>query len=302
MRKSLAITVLCSLLPIFLSAESIEDKLQSMGESYAKGYITPFVTAMGIHLNTGLYGTAKTLKPLRFGLTLNSGFVFVPSDGKTFTANSPDLGVPGESWTPESTESATCWGKNGATFVESTTGTTYTLPKGAELSTVPMMMPQFQLGLPYGNEVTLRYLPKLDVSKDVGEVGFWGVGLKHDIDRHIPLCPVSLAVQGVYQKFELGDILDIDDWAVNAEVSKTFLFVTPYAGVQYENTKMHVEYDINATQPEMFGPDKVKFDVTGDNQLRGTVGVRFRTLIFNLNLDYSICEYPVFNLGFGVSI
>jgi hypothetical protein len=311
MKKALLISMLCMMLPMFLFAESIEEKLQAFGKENGKEYIQPFCTALGTDLNTGLYGTAKTLGTLHFGITINTSFASVPSEDKTFTAKRPDIEDPlnpGEQiylYNEPTVKSATCFGETGGTFTStSDTGNDLILPDGANTPVVPFAMPQVSLGLPFGNEIMLRWLPQYEISSDIGKIGFFGIGLKHDIDQYIPLCPVSLAAQAVYQQMKLGDIVKIKDFALNAEVSKTFLMLTLYGGLQYEHTTLHAAYTIpEATYGDVTTPaTKIAFDIDGDNSFRGTAGLRLRLLIFNINLDYSLSKYPVFNLGLGASI
>jgi hypothetical protein len=169
------------------------------------------------------------------------------------------------------------------------------------------MVPQFHLGLPAGNELMIRGFPKYEISKDVGDVGFWGVGLKHSISQYIPLVPIDIAVQGVYQSLYVGDIIELSNLAFNAEISKRLLVWTLYGGLGFEQTKLKTEYeteimvyneDSNAFVSE---PLDIDFEIEGDNNFRTTFGIRYSLILLKLYADYTISKYSVFNVGIGIS-
>jgi hypothetical protein len=71
-------------------------------------------------------------------------------------------------------------------------------------------MAQVGLGLPFGTDVSVRYLPTLNLGGE-GNVGLWGVGLKHSISQWIPavkrLPVIDITAQGGYTKLSLGSSL-----------------------------------------------------------------------------------------------
>ena len=180
------------------------------------------------------------------------------------------------------------------------------LPNGANLPAVPLMVPQFNVGLPAGNELMIRGFPKYELSKDVGDVGFWGVGLKHSISQYIPLVPIDIAVQGVYQSLYVGDIIELSNLAFNAEISKKLLMWTLYGGLGYEQTKLKAEYETeimvyDGVDSFESQPLDIDFEIDGDNNFRTTFGIRYSLLLLKLNVDYTISKYNVFNAGIGIS-
>ncbi|MCB5230833.1 MAG: DUF6588 family protein [Candidatus Cloacimonas sp.] len=281
-------------------AQNVQDNLQQMAAENGKGYMKPFVTAFGTNLNTGLYNTAavakpSVLRPVRFGIHFNTMLAFVPEVDRTFDAAFPsDIfeSVPVEA--PETIETATVFGKEGGKFMGERI-----LPNGINLKAVPLIVPQAKVSLPLGNELMLRFMPPVDMG-DFGELNFWGVGLKHSIDQYIPLFPVHLAVQGAYQQFSAGDIVEVTSWAANAQVSKTLLMLTVYGGIGIEGSSLKADYEYQPIPG--VDPIPVKFEIDGDNDFRMTAGVRWALLPFiHVNADYSIAKYQVLNLGFGLS-
>ncbi len=315
------------LLIIFVTSifADVQKKLEQFGKDNGIMYVEPLVTAFGTTMNTGLFNTAKVLKPFAFGLNVNMMAAFVPKEDNTFTAIRPDLFIVNPIDTTqviylyedEELESATIFGEDGTTFEhnpfldtiigeEDAAQLDIPLPNGANLPAVPFLMPQFNLGLPFGNEIMIRGFPKVEINKDIGDLGFWGVGLKHSVSQYIPLIPIDIAVQAAYQNLYVGDLLTFSNFNANLEVSKKLLMWTLYTGVGYDKTNVTAEYDytykiVNQENEIEEVEQKIKFDVDGENEVRATAGIRYSLLLLKLYADYTISKYSVFNAGIGIS-
>ncbi|MCD4818576.1 MAG: hypothetical protein K8S23_07775 [Candidatus Cloacimonetes bacterium] len=302
-------------------AESLDEKMERFGKENGKMYLQPLVTAFGANLNSGFYNTAKVIKPFRFGVFFNTMAAFIPNSAKTFQAVRPDLivnidGTDYYVYQPEEVESATVFGDQGGDFTINnsipeeinTNGMEINLPNGAELPLVPLITPQFHFGLPAGNELMFRFFPKTEVNKNLGEVSFLGAGIKHSLNKSLlKLIPIDLAVQMVYQSLKVGDLIDVTSVAMNAQISKKLLMWTIYGGLGYENTKLKIEYqteqmiynaNINGFESTQIDID---FEIDGENDFRATAGIRYSMLMVKFYADYSLCKYPVTNVGFGVA-
>lgn len=316
MKKIILISVISVLFTTAIWGVSLTQKLEEFGKENGKSYIKPWVTSFGTSLNTGLYQSAKVLPPFLFGVTLNSMLAFVPDEDKTFTAYSPTLeynGTTYELYNEAELETATVFGDKGATFTINDalpdeidmSGLDLKLPNGGNLSAVPLLVPQVQVGLPAGNEVLLRIFPKVEINQDLGEISFWGAGLKHSISQYIPLVPIDLAVQGVYQQMQVGDIIKISSMAFNAQISKKLLMWTLYGGLGYEKSSMNVKYDGTVYQVDndilQEIPEKFEFDIDGENEFRMTAGIRYSIAILKFYADYTLSKYSVLNFGLGLS-
>ena len=220
MKKIKIIMVFLIINFMFLSAgETIQQKLEKFGEENGKGYIQPLVTAFGSNLNSGLFNTAKVLKPYRFGMMFNAQLCFFPKEAETFLAKPPTIYVPNTTvpvYNDEVIESATVFGEKGGSFTLNeelanypeidTTLFILDLPNGAqnktELPFIPLAIPQVNFGLPYGNEIMFRYLPAIELNEQMGSLTFWGLGLKHSIDQYLlGVIPLDLAAQIAFQQF-----------------------------------------------------------------------------------------------------
>jgi len=169
-----------------------------------------------------------------------------------------------------------------------------------DLKTVPFPFPilQASVGLPMGIEPSIRIIPKFkipgDIGEAIGEISAFGGGLKLDVDRWIPIpmFPLDIAVQGYYQKMEIGDLLSADSTAFNLMVSKTILMLTPYIGVGKESSKFTASYT-------MEDGTKIKFDLEGKDDMRYTAGLNIKIAVLSINAEYSMGEYNAAGIGVG---
>ncbi|MCK4357534.1 MAG: hypothetical protein KAW92_02085, partial [Candidatus Cloacimonetes bacterium] len=109
---------------------------------------------------------------------------------------------------------------------------------------------------------------------------------------------------GTYQQFKLGDIITSNSTFFNAQVSKGLVVVpiTLYGGFGFESTELTAEYEY--TYQTLLGEEteSVKYNIKGDNEFRGTVGLRYKLLIIDICADYSLGKYPVARVGLGFSL
>jgi hypothetical protein len=182
------------------------------------------------------------------------------------------------------------------------------LPPGYDLGSlgVPLPMPQFNLGLPFGLEFMLRYVPTITAG-DYGKFNYAGFGLRYSIDQWIPACPVDIAVHFMTQKMNFKskddkDIFTASGNAFGAEVSKRLFILTVFGGFQLENSTLtladfqgyNAELGQNVTIPG--------FEVKGSNKSRFTVGARLLLLFINVHAEYSIATNPVIAIGAGITL
>ncbi len=308
MKKLTLIVLFITVFTLMFAETSITEKLQQFGEVNGKMYVQPFTNAFGVGLNSGLYQTAKVLSPFHFGLNFSIQIITIPDEDKTFMAQRPDIEYMGQYLYQEETiENSTCFGKpEGGTFHANPLipGTNdLILPGGADLAAVPFATPQFNLGLPFGNEILLKYFPSREISPEIGSLDFFAIGLKHSISQYIPLIPIDIAVQGVYQKLSLGDIVELKTTDINLQVSKKLLMLTFYGGLNLESAKLSADYTTTQVIPGTTETEEIKvaFDSESDVNFRANIGMRFRILILNTFVDYNICKYPTICAGLGLS-
>lgn len=185
-------------------------------------YFRPFGESFAIGLGQNWYNTAAPLKLLRFNAQFGASIVRIPTELQTFDPTA--LGM--NNLRPLGNSAPTIFGPddNGPSYVLSTTDPTNPanripidtiagLTQGLGLNFNAAPFAQLNIGLIKGTELSVRFVPTLDLASLGGGVdgkfGLWGVGVKHDIKQWIPVInklPFSLSGYFNYTKlsFELG--------------------------------------------------------------------------------------------------
>jgi len=271
--KKLSLSTLGLCLMVSLFAATLVENIEQLSEQNAKGYLQPFVDTIGTGLNSGLYNSAKVLKPFTPNVRIGFTMVSIPDEDKTFTAI-------------DGTKTATIFGKTGATGG---------YPNGTNISTVSFPHMSVSLGLPLGNEIMIRGLPKMKNLPDaIGEISFWGVGLKHSLDQYLTdFFPIDISVQGVFQQLSAGDKVTVTTQSYNIQAGKKVLMLTVYGGVAYEKANLKVDFI-------PLDENKMTLDLDAENEMKVTLGLRYSILLFDAYADYNIAKYPAINMGVGV--
>ncbi|MDO8549883.1 MAG: hypothetical protein Q7S39_07020 [Ignavibacteria bacterium] len=282
-----------SLLVIFLFLESpifaqVEDRFGFFTESEITEYARPFGTSLGMAFNSASYHTAKVADFFGFAISLKGMYIFVPDDDLTFTPSLPS-GYNADQKT------ATVYGNEGVSYYGPQGYIVY--PPGIDRSSLPVVLPQIS-GSFMGTEVMLRYLPSISLSNDE-DLSMFGIGLKHSISRYIPLSPVDISVQFLYNNLEITGVMDISAIAFNAHASRSFGLFTLYGGLQYESSTFDLQYIF--TDPSNLDPlkkgEEIKVSIDGDNNFRGTLGGSLKLAVIVLNIDYSLGAQSVLSGG-----
>ena len=181
---------------------------------------------------------------------------------------------------------------------------------GIAFDALPFVMPQVSVGLIKKTEVMLRFMPKVKVNDDIGKAGFIGIGIKHNLDQWlpIPLFPIDISAQYVWQSLTIGDLLKSSHSAFSIMASKKIgigVTITPYIGMGFESSTLDVKYKVENPDGNLMLPadgTEIDFSLDGENSFRMTGGVRIGLPLITLNADYSIGEYNTYSLGLGFSL
>lgn len=315
-----AITLVTLMLTIGFAASSPTELIQQIGEQVLAGYTKPLVSSFGAALNSGLFHSAKSHKPGGFDLKLVGMYIPIPDAGKTYHYRVPGLTVNTSTMQLDTVwfqgTANTVFGDTFPTIVyqgQDTIAIPPVLPKGTGFSFFPFAMPQLSVGLFYGSEVTVRYIPTFKIPGLDEEVGFFGVGLKEDITQ-LPVVvlknlPLNIAIQGAYQSLKVGSIVTSSALNFNVHASKTFSVITPYLGVGWEDAKLQFKYSFTYQEPDPNNPAQtvtktVNIDKTipSDNKIRLVAGFTLNLGPLLLNAAYNLANYSVISGGLGISI
>lgn len=294
-------------------------------------YMSPLFKGIGIGLNSGWHNTAKTKSFLRFDLRFTGTLATVPSEDKSYNTNTLGLATikPAQ-------------GSNGigSTFVGAETpgakmeiyangnptGETFNLPAGTkEWNTVPSAQIQATIGLPKNIDITLRYLPTINLGSDVGEINIYGAGAKIEVlplimGKKDKLIPFDVAVAFGFTKTNYDLDLDVNNgkykdqklevslngFNTEAIISKKILFFTPFASVGYVSTKSSLNalgsYDFQTAGGTAKFTNPVSISHNDISAMKASLGFQLNLAFLRVYGSYTQSKYSYFNGGIGFGI
>ncbi len=286
MKKALLLLIL-TFLSVRPAFSQIEDRLAQLGEDNVSDYIRPFVTTLGTAMNSNGYYSADISTMLSLSVSFRGMYIIIPDDQKNFT---PTLSEAGYDATKQT---ATVYGDKGAAYAGPQGY--IVMPPGINQSFVPVAYPQISASL-LGTQVILRYLPPTQIA-DNNDLSIFGFGVAHSISQYIPLFPLDLAVQFLYNRVEVSDIMKLNNVAFNVHASKNIGPLIPYIGLQWERSTLDLNYTIKGESPGLATNTTISASVEGDNNFRATVGAALKLAVIVLNADFSISAQPVVSGG-----
>jgi hypothetical protein len=172
---------------------------------------------------------------------------------------------------------------------------------------VPLAAPQLTIGTIFGTQFTFRYLPQVKISDEIGKTKYFGWGIQHNPAVWFPEeFPLDLSVSFFHQSIKAGSIFEASATAFGVNASKRlgwgFLNVTPYAGFMLEKSSMTFTYDYFLDTPTGQIPQRIVFDLVGENKSRLTLGLSIKLLIVNVNADYNIGQFNSYSAGVMIII
>ncbi|MFA6261786.1 MAG: DUF6588 family protein [Bacteroidia bacterium] len=253
-------------------------------------YMGPMMKSFGAGLNGGWFQTAKPHGIGGFDLTFSGNLAFAPDADKIYDVATLGLNKL-RLKSGESSEAPTVFGSGDGPTVElvekspftgnDTPLTSFVLPPGAGLTFFPVPTMQFQVGVGFGTELGIRYLPTIKAG-DIS-IGLFGFAVKHDFKQWIPgikEMPFDLSAMFGYTSLDAefafgknGLQPDADTnvykpaglpafdnqkivftgsaWTINVLISKKLGPLTPYLGLGYQhsNVSLALKGDYPITGP-----------------------------------------------------
>jgi hypothetical protein len=321
-----------------LNFDEIIKAQKNDAEVLLRSYMSPAFKAFSAGLNTGWYNTGKTHSLGRPDLTFTVNTVLIPSSDRTMDLGS--LGLQSVTYTQSSTP--TFAGKSSLTPAQlnvmakhsltqqDTAIASFTMPKGTGLGFLPVPVAQLGIGVPFGTDLIVRYIPTLTLGD--GSIGLFGVGVKHDIKQWIPgisALPFDWSVLFGYTSLNASyrpepktgssSIFNDQEMTFNVSgynlttiVSKKLSVLTVYGGLGYDAASTTLK--VNGTFPVVrsYNPDgtpkpetvvnPVDVSINTSNGAKITAGFRLRFLVFTFHADYTLAKYPIATAGLGLSL
>ena len=308
--------------------QEILDNLGVLAEENAQFYMAPLVNGLGFTLNSGFHQTADTHQFLGFDLGVRFMAALPPSSAEYFQPVIPGSvtyqGVAydqpyeavGDPLTPTAVgdgDGLVLQPRPGGAFYQALVGLgldpneyQVQFPAGAGIPAVPFVVLQGSVGVGFGTDVTLRYLPSYDVHEDVGTVSAFGYGIKHSLTSWLPAAPmVDVAVTAGWQDLTIGEYLDASAMNYGIIASVQTGPVTLYGIGRREQATVDVSYTIeNASDNPALPVDGLEIAFRNElpSQTRLAAGATLRLIGIELSAEYSFADYNTLAAKAGFSI
>tara|TARA_B100001057_G_scaffold501278_1_gene623101 strand:- start:14198 stop:15166 length:969 start_codon:yes stop_codon:yes gene_type:complete len=280
-------------------------------EIMLEGYMSPFGSAIGFGLNGGWYNTAKPHNVGGFDITAGLHIISIPNSAQSYNPENDFeiFEIKGEKNIP------TFMGdKNSNSQIVVNGQPIFDAPGGVNVPYVPIPYFQGSIGGPKKTDILFRLSPfKLDFGKM--EIGYWGIGFKHDLLQWIPIAdkiPIDLSYLISYSKlsssfnFDGNRSLDFKVRGLNQylALSKKLSFITLYSGIGYHFSNSRLELLGNYNTQDQVDQDLIDpldFSFGNINGFKADLGIRMKILIFNIHANYTRAEYDIFTVGLSLT-
>ncbi len=320
--KFLLPLIVVSLLFSQTDYEPLAEKIKKVSEDLLEGYTQPLNTTFGTGISTGLFHSAQSHKTLGFDIGVRAMYIQIPEFAKYFDAKVLTCSLANNQLYYDSLildSVSTIFGPKTRTNVPvsgNAVGIPPYIPAGFGVSGVPFVVPQLNVGLMFGSELVVRYVP---FTYRGSRVDFLGVGLKQNLNslpfmKIVPL-PVDIALGGAIQDFGIEDstgyqIVNSHTWNLQLIVSKNLIAFEPMVGFGFEGTKVYFKYDFEYEIPDTLNPgnyitvtDEVDIELVAQNSYRAIIGFTFKLGILYLHYDYNLVpHYKTHNGIIGFSL
>lgn len=128
----------------------------------------------------------------------------------------------------------------------------FALPRGLNIKQIGAGIPQLEIGSLYGIELLIRFIPQINLGKNIGKFSFWGIGIKQSISQYAPNPFMDVSIQVGRQGSRLTNRIGVTNaeltsnakfWNANLhlskKVSKNFEF---FSGFSFENLEINSDY------------------------------------------------------------
>lgn len=331
MRRSTRLMLATVLLALILASapapaasQNVDEALSTLARENAELYVNPIAEGLGYSLHSGIAEDASVHGQLGFDFGVRVMGAWVPDEKKTFEPFIPDVEFQGTTYsgsdifqpvgggdliTPTAAgaddgivlDPAGDYRQALLTAGEDPNDFRLPFPDGQDIPAVPFVVLQAGVGLGFNTEVTVRAIPAVEPSDDVGEVSAFGLGAKHEIGGWFPTpLPVDIALTAGYQDLSVGDYLDASSTAFGLLVGRGLGPLAAFATIEQVSPSVDVSYTVDNPDLPVDG-QTIAFSPDLGSETRFGVGVNMQFLILNLSAVYTLGDYNVASVKAGLS-
>jgi hypothetical protein len=325
--KVLKVLIALSLMSSALAGQDpvqpLAERIKQISEDLLEGYAQPLVTAFGTAVSTGLFHSAYSHDFLGFDLSVRAMYIQIPNSAKYYDDVAVVCSLANNqlvSYDVHLDSISTVFGPEQQPEIPApgnAVGIPPNIPNGFDVSGVPFIMPQLNVGFVLGSEIFLRYIP---FSYKGSSMRFLGFGAKQEINKlpfmkNVPL-PVAIAIGGAYQTFGIKDtlgqqIVNTRNWCLQLLISKRLGPFEPVIGAGIEDTKAYIRYQFEYEIPDTINniPEDrlsvvrdIDVELKAENRNRIMAGFNLNLGFLFIHYDYNIVPYQTHNAIIGFKV
>ncbi|MEM6632773.1 MAG: DUF6588 family protein [Bacteroidota bacterium] len=265
---------------------------QAYTEENANGYISPLTDAFFTSLNTGVFPTSNAAEGLHIRVGVVGTMAFIPQSMKTFSATTE---AP---FRPEQTvEVPTVLGATDPVQVQGDNGTAYIFPTGFDVSSIPLAVPQAQIGNLFGTDFTFRYFA-VSLDESIEDLSFFGLGVRHNFGRYFPDSTLDVNLAYMYQQFQVDDLIDARSNLIQVQVGQTLGIFSYYGVIGIVQGSFDLQYDHEDSE----GTTEINLDLENNNNLKIGAGAALQASIVNLHLEINVGSPTTIATGLALGL
>lgn len=268
-----SVLLLVLVLNCSLSAQSVEDLLDTYLDDNAEPYLQPLSDLFTLSINTGTreWSSIDSSFYIRVGVIASNAFP--ATSQKTFLAKT------GEDFEPAQTVTApSIIGSTDPVVVDGLNGTAYVFPGGYNLKSFRTATPQLTLGGFLNSEVSLRYFT-FNLDSDLGKISSLGLGIRHSLNPYFGTLPLDLSIGYYYQNFKDDPYIDVQSHLISAFIGKSGKWWSVHLMGAYQ--KAEAEVKIDYVEDEL--PKTKIWNLQNDQNIAVELTGAVRLSIFNIH-------------------
>jgi hypothetical protein len=304
----------------FSRAQSSQDKLVNDMLLIADNFAAPGAEAAAIQSSAGWFSSAQDLGKWKVEVSIHGNAVFIPGSKQTKLVANKDFDTLNIQGSSNALLPTVFGGETDVSYEGSYLGQDFTFDAidGLNKKIIIHPFPQVTVGLPYGTEVAIRYIPRININ-DVG-VKTSGIGVKHNFAQyfrysrpddfkisaaitysHIEIdyayAPIQISASG-FNVLELNGInVNADLWLLQALASKLYGDFEVFGAIG--GTSSNFDYSLGGGG-DLLPTLNNKLGGIGGNDVKFKADLGFNYYIDNFKVSTAFTAGSFFNANLGL--